>query len=97
MIPETRNGALAQGPASTQISRRHHAANHHDDTAFNVWAVGYPPSGRRRHWLLIVRNCPFCPAGHHAHRGGPGGGSRRSGCGRGNYRVHAQPASVVAA
>lgn len=97
MIPETRNGALAQGPASTRISRHQTANRHPDDTPVGVWAVGYPPSGRRRYWLLIVRVCPFCALGHHAHRGGPDGGSRRAGCGRGNYRVITLPALAVTA
>lgn len=87
MTSEHRNGAPGQGPVSQNISRRHHAANRDQDTALYVWSVAYPPSGRRRGWLCVVRTCPFCTAGNHAHRGGPQGGLKRAGCGRGSYYV----------
>ncbi len=51
-------------------------------------AVGLAPSGARKLWLWIVGRCDFC-GGAHAHRGGPKGGVRRAGCGRGEYEVTA--------
>lgn len=52
-------------------------------TARGVWL---PPSGRRTIGLWIVGRCPLAGcSGSHAHRGGPAGGVRRAGCGRGEY------------
>ncbi len=49
-------------------------------------AVGLAPSGARKLYLWIVGRCMYC-GGAHAHRGGPKGGLRRAGCGRGDYEV----------
>ena len=38
-------------------------------TAPPVWAVGYPPSGHRRRWLLIVKTCTACRGSHHHYTG----------------------------
>ena len=51
-----------------------------------VRAEAFPPAGRRSTWLLLVRSCVWCGCAH-AHRGGPTGGVRESGCARGTYEL----------
>lgn len=46
----------------------------------------FPPSARRRRWVVIVTRCPHC-GGHHLHFGTPSDpprGARAAGC-RGRY------------
>jgi hypothetical protein len=69
----------------------------HKRKPWQIWCIGYPPAGQRRHWLLVVDNCPFDCGGSHAHRGGgPEGGIKRAGCGGGAYVVLVRSAEVVA-
>lgn len=76
---------------STQADPDHGtAALHVRSTA----AQAYPPAGRRSLWLLLVKSCPFCGYAH-AHRGGPTGGLREAGCGRGEYAI--RPVVAVSA
>jgi hypothetical protein len=93
------NGALRQGPASDLhiTSTRNSADTAKSSRPLYVWAEGHKPSARRRYWLLIVRQCPYCAAGQHAHRGGEGGGLRRAGCGRGEYFLKIRPVLGAAA
>jgi hypothetical protein len=63
-------------------------------TAPPVWAVGYPPSGHRRRWLLIVKTCTACRGSHH-HYTGPHGARRRRGCGAGSYYLKPRPKLAV--
>jgi hypothetical protein len=51
-----------------------------------VRAVGLAPSGVWKFWSWVIGRCPYCH-GAHLHRGGPAGGQRRAGCGRGRYEV----------
>lgn len=81
--------AQLRGPRNSDTA----ATNDHRQRSPRVWAVAYPPSGRRRHWLLLVRCCPHC-GGTHAHRGDSG--ARRAGRGR-TYYLRVRPALGVAA
>jgi len=65
---------------------QHTVANGKADHTVNVWVDAYPPCDRRRYWLYVTVSCPAC-GGIHAHRGGAGGGVRRSGCGKTSYHL----------
>lgn len=73
-------------PASREIDHQDSDRAHRNRTTAVAAAAGFAPVGRRRLWLLLVPDCPFCGQVH-AHRGGPSGGARAAGCGRGAYEL----------
>lgn len=69
------------------------AEAHHAMVA--VALIAAPPSAGRRQWTFIVA-CPYCcipgVVSMHVHRGPTAhGNERRSGCGRGFYRIVVRP------
>lgn len=100
MSPDTRDGGPTTRPAvSTQIatSTQHpHPTGDHRQRR-DLVAVGeyFPPAGRRRLGVVIVRRCPAC-AHLHLHRAvlvGTADGSTRTGsCGR-SYVLRVLPAA----
>ena len=96
MSPPTyeRGPAAREAPLSNLMTAADQGTDHGHDSApaqhvISVSALAFRPSGRRRGWLWLVRRCPYCSvdgaASAHAHRGGPVGGLRTAGCGRGEY------------
>lgn len=102
MSPGKRSGPPSQGPAATAAlttKKRNQRKSTRprptdDERAPKVWATYYGPSGRRRWPLLVVKRCPFCAVGRHAHRGG--NGLRRAGCCSRQYYVMGRAALAVA-
>lgn len=94
------SGAPTRRP-SRKISAPHELTDRSESTSRNrqvptVAAEAYPPAGRRSQWLLLIKSCPFCGGYAHAHRGGPAGGLRDAGCGRGEYLLQPIHARAVA-
>jgi hypothetical protein len=94
MTTRRRNGDPPDRVPAPRDSSRHHAAGQpHGNAPEPVReviapGVGLKPSGVRLFWAWVVARCPYC-GGSHLHRGGPKGGLRRAGCGRGSYVVTA--------
>jgi len=85
--PPATDGATTQIRTASQQhdSRDSNPGDRRSAPPVAVWAIGFPPDGRRHSWFAVVL-CPVCRA-YHGHRVGPRGGVRRAGCGQVRYRV----------